>query len=218
MGGFALLFFLNHGDEIIYVNNRGSEVLNTFFRAATRLAEEEMYFFWIGVMVLYRYRNAIVITGIGVSAALVSFGTKAIFSTPRPLLYFEYQLPELFGQLNLMDDFQYNAGSNSFPSGHTLSAFALYGFLAFSARNKKLMTPLLLSLAVLVALSRVYLLQHFLQDVLMGSVLGVALGVFWYRYQFQLFPQPHSWMDNGLFRKRYLAGENDFPPVEKVDT
>jgi membrane-associated phospholipid phosphatase len=116
-----------------------------------------------------------------------------------------------------MEDFNYNAGSNSFPSGHTLSAFALYGFLAFSSKNKTVSTVLLLALAVLVAISRVYLLQHFLQDILMGSVLGVGLAIFWYRIQFRFYPQPHTWLDNGLLRQRYLPADQQVPPVEEVE-
>lgn len=212
--GFGLLFFLEHGDEILYINARGTTLLNTFFRAVTRLAEEEAYLFWAAALALVRYRTAILVPIIGISAGLLSAVGKVIFGAPRPLLYFKYQLPELLGQLNLMEDFHYNAGSNSFPSGHTISAFALYGLLAFSNKNKTLSTGLLLTLAILVSISRVYLLQHFLRDILMGSVLGVLLAVFLYRIQFRYFPQPHPWLDNGLLRKRYLPGRDDTPPVK----
>lgn len=61
---------------------------------------------------------------------------------------------------------------HSFPSGHSTSAFAIFTFLALVATNKNL-GVLFLALAVLVGLSRIYLLQHFFEDVLVGSFIGV---------------------------------------------
>ncbi len=212
--GFTSLFFFNHGEEILFVNGRMTPELNQFFRIITRFAEEEAYLFWLAVLLLVRFRTALALPVLAGLAAVVSAVLKVTFGFPRPLLFFQYQLPELFSQLNLMEDFQYNAGSNSFPSGHTLSAFALYSFLAFSLKNKTLAAATLLVLATLVALSRVYLLQHFLRDILMGSLLGVALAVFWYYFQFRLFPHPHPWLDNSLLHKRYLPGQDDTPPVK----
>ena len=61
----------------------------------------------------------------------------------------------------------------SFPSGHSITAFAVavtvglfYPFLQ----------PCLLVLALLIAASRIILGMHFLSDVVAGSALGVALG------------------------------------------
>jgi undecaprenyl-diphosphatase len=63
----------------------------------------------------------------------------------------------------------------SFPSGHSLNAFALASVLApcFPA----MAGPLLL-VAANVAASRVVLGRHFLSDVLAGSALGVLIGTF----------------------------------------
>jgi membrane-associated phospholipid phosphatase len=60
----------------------------------------------------------------------------------------------------------------SFPSGHTMTAFALALFLSILIRNK-FWGVLLLILAILVAYSRVYLFQHFPKDVFAGSIFGV---------------------------------------------
>jgi membrane-associated phospholipid phosphatase len=62
---------------------------------------------------------------------------------------------------------------NSFPSGHSTGAFALFLFLALLIPNKKLGIVFLL-LALLAALTRVYLLQHFFEDVFLGSVISVT--------------------------------------------
>ena len=61
---------------------------------------------------------------------------------------------------------------NSFPSGHTTSAFALAAVLTFAVKNKNY-SILFLLMAALVGYSRIYLGQHFMVDVLAGSVIGM---------------------------------------------
>lgn len=65
------------------------------------------------------------------------------------------------------------------PSGHALGAAAAYGALAAGTRLWTARTRYTLAAAVivLVALSRVVLGVHFLDDVLLGGLLGVALVV-----------------------------------------
>jgi undecaprenyl-diphosphatase len=61
----------------------------------------------------------------------------------------------------------------SFPSGHTITAFAVTAALAGSYPE---MLPGLLFCAVSIAASRVVLGMHFLSDVLAGAALGATLG------------------------------------------
>jgi membrane-associated phospholipid phosphatase len=67
-------------------------------------------------------------------------------------------------------------GNSSFPSGHTTTFFALATLLAMQTSNAWKQLLLLLT-ALLVGYSRIYLGQHFLQDVLMGSVIGVCTAI-----------------------------------------
>jgi undecaprenyl-diphosphatase len=62
----------------------------------------------------------------------------------------------------------------SFPSGHTMTAFAIA--LVVSYFYPALEGPLYF-LAISIGFSRVVLGMHFLSDVLAGAVLGSALGV-----------------------------------------
>jgi membrane-associated phospholipid phosphatase len=64
--------------------------------------------------------------------------------------------------------------ANSFPSGHTISAFSLALVLALYLKNKY-WGGILCFCAILVAYSRMYLFQHFCVDIFVGSMLGVAL-------------------------------------------
>jgi undecaprenyl-diphosphatase len=65
-------------------------------------------------------------------------------------------------------------GSASFPSGHAATAFA--AAVAVGVFFPRLRKPLL-ALAAVIAVSRVYLGVHFATDVLVGSLLGAAIGL-----------------------------------------
>ncbi|MSQ78117.1 MAG: phosphatase PAP2 family protein [Flavobacteriaceae bacterium] len=63
--------------------------------------------------------------------------------------------------------------SNGFPSGHTASAFVLFGVLAFYLKKPRHQLLLLL-LASIAAWSRIYLGQHFVGDVGAGLFIGLV--------------------------------------------
>jgi membrane-associated phospholipid phosphatase len=88
----------------------------------------------------------------------------------------------------------------AFPSGHTTTAFALLILAGFIINRKYALFGLML-IAWLAGISRVYLSQHFLIDVLGGSLLGVfsALFFYWYFRKFKV-----AWMDwslTGIIRR-----------------
>ena len=62
----------------------------------------------------------------------------------------------------------------SFPSGHTLASFE--AATAIFIRNKKWGVPALV-LAVLIALSRLYVTVHYPTDVIAGLLLGVLFAI-----------------------------------------
>lgn len=61
----------------------------------------------------------------------------------------------------------------SFPSGHTITAFAVA--LAIGHYYPMLLLALVAT-AIVIAVSRILLGMHFLTDVLAGSIIGIALG------------------------------------------
>jgi membrane-associated phospholipid phosphatase len=68
-------------------------------------------------------------------------------------------------------------GNNSFPSGHTTTAFAMFSLLAFD--NKRLYWQFaFFALALFVGYSRIYLGHHFFKDVWIGALLGYATSYF----------------------------------------
>jgi membrane-associated phospholipid phosphatase len=107
-------------------------------------------------------------TGIGVflASSITQLLKSTIFAgEPRPKLFFASPSPLRFvpGVENYLYD--------SFPSGHTTAAFAFYFCLVFAVKNNYLKTALFF-FALLIGYSRIYLSQHFLNDVFAGSLIG----------------------------------------------
>jgi len=70
---------------------------------------------------------------------------------------------------------------HSFPSGHSASIFALAAVLSFSIKNKNY-SIFFLIIAALVGYSRIYLGQHFMDDVLVGSIVGLLSSIMCWIY------------------------------------
>jgi membrane-associated phospholipid phosphatase len=71
-------------------------------------------------------------------------------------------------------------GDSSFPSGHTIEAFALAAALSFLFSRKKIIIPVY-TWALLVAYSRLALGVHYPSDIAAGILIGsmIGLGVPW---------------------------------------
>lgn len=109
-------------------------------------------------------------------------GIKLLINAPRPSM--------VFGDT---DWFHRIAGLNlhtqlSFPSGHTAGAFACFTLLSILLpAGKSSWGILFFVLAFLVAYSRMYLGQHFFEDVYVGSLLGTLLSILLYICWIHLF-------------------------------
>ena len=64
-------------------------------------------------------------------------------------------------------------GENSFPSGHSTTAFVLFTSLALITKNQFLKIVFLI-IAINAAFSRTYLSQHWLVDITAGSLIGLT--------------------------------------------
>jgi undecaprenyl-diphosphatase len=93
-----------------------------------------------------------------ISSVLVH-GMKILFKVPRPCL----------GLPNCPESY-------SFPSGHAAVIFAVVTILA-SYRRDKYFSLFLFSFATLVAVSRLILNVHRLEDIIIGCLIGVAISV-----------------------------------------
>ena len=120
--------------------------------------------------VLKKRKLAVILLIAYLSTGIVTQIIKRLIHLPRPGNYF---YPKKFPFF--IDSIIY-AGNNSFPSGHTVTAFALASVLAlFTIKIGH--QGLLLFAAILVGFSRIYLCQHFPVDVISGSFIGIAGGI-----------------------------------------
>lgn len=109
--------------------------------------------------------DAVASAGLAAGLGIVSFmGLKHCIRRPRPCT----QWTHAWARIRARDEF-------SFPSGHSLTAFAVVTPLLWFYPDLR---TLLLFCAFSVALSRLMLGLHFLSDVLAGSFLGALAGCF----------------------------------------
>ena len=121
----------------------------------------------VGACADARHRRFVPLAGVSatlsvLAGAAISGLLKEAFDRPRPA-FAGFDLTALAAP-----------DTPSFPSGHATTAFAAAA--AVGAFHPKLRIPLY-AVALLVALSRVYLQAHYGLDVLAGAVLGIAIGL-----------------------------------------
>ncbi|MFN3940458.1 MAG: phosphatase PAP2 family protein, partial [Chitinophagales bacterium] len=151
----------------LWINKQHTQAGDIFFKYATWLGDGLVVGFLCVLLLFVQYRAALLAITVSVINLVLTGLLKQYFGYPRPAQYFEGM------ELNFVDgvDTYYHL---SFPSGHTSAAFSIY--LVLAILNAKKQTGLFfLLLAAIVAISRVYLMQHFVEDVLFGAFIGVSV-------------------------------------------
>ena len=167
--GVLLLKLIYTKEELfMFVNNHNSNFGDSFFSIITHIGDGilVMIFTIILLWVSFKYalQSLLIYT---ISSQIVQILKRVFFSSyPRPSKYFEGK-----ASLHYVDGVQLHQ-MMSFPSGHSTSVFALMSFLTIITKNKKI-GLLYLLIACLTAYSRIYLAQHFLEDTIVGSLIGV---------------------------------------------
>jgi membrane-associated phospholipid phosphatase len=152
------------------INRHGNDMLDGFFLAWTWLGNGLTMILTALGLLLVKYRYSILILLEYVYTSVPVQILKRVFNAPRPVQYFQG-----------VDDIRYVPGLelhhwHSFPSGHAVTAFALAAVLAFLLPERyKRYAWILVTAAAVAAFSRVYLAQHFILDIVAGSVLGVFM-------------------------------------------
>ncbi len=174
LAGCLAIKLLYTKDEIYFaVNTRYSDFLDTVEPYITDLGNGWAIVILAAVVALYNYRIAFLLITTFIITSLSVQVAKFCFDAPRPKLYFAKELSKLHFAKGVEI-----LSHNSFPSGHTLTAFATGVLLTYLAKNKK-WAYLLIFYGVMVGFSRVYLSEHFFEDVIAGSLMGVVLAVLW---------------------------------------
>jgi membrane-associated phospholipid phosphatase len=154
---------------------------DSFFRIWTRMGEEypfiafTVFFFIIGEKA-WGWQFAIG----GLAVLGVSLGLKELFAVPRPIMLLE--AVGRVSDIKFVEGVDVLRGSTSFPSGHSAGAFCVWTLLAFRFAGRRFAQILCLLTAFLVGVSRVYLVEHFPDDTLFGSVIGVTIALVIHHY------------------------------------
>jgi membrane-associated phospholipid phosphatase len=182
-------------DSFLWVNSHRQPLADVLFPYFTHVGDG---LFNLGITLLFlaiSYRWALHFLGGFALSSLLSVLCKEWWfkGWPRPRLYFEQAgIPIQFIEGVTVHSY------NSFPSGHTLTAFSVFALLA-AWRPQPLWSIAMLILALLAAYSRVYLAQHFPVDVWVGSFAGLGCSFLSYQLIEATFSkhQPH-WADRSL--------------------
>ena len=141
--------------------------LSALFKTASRLGDWPLWVVTAVVLFGWGARSAqIALVGAALAIALsvvLFMLVKNLIGRPRP-----YEVWDQVPCLMLPPD------KFSFPSGHTMTAFAVCGSFAILLPG---VVPFYLPMAILIGLSRIFLGVHYPSDVLAGALLGTGLGV-----------------------------------------
>jgi membrane-associated phospholipid phosphatase len=162
---------MQKGDDVLYFNHHNNLLADRIFSFFTRLAEFPLLA--LLVIILGRIK--------GVKAALESITALAVTGLVVQLVKHELVennfRPHLFFEkvqtLRIIDGIE-PLMHYSFPSGHTASAFCIFATISFYSESTSIKL-LCFASALLTGISRIYLLQHFSNDVLGGMLIGSTI-------------------------------------------
>ncbi len=155
----------------------GNAFIDKFFLYLTLLGDGVLGVLIIIIAFFINIRLGIYLTLSFLFAALITNLLKYQFFNEAPRPHFVFQWVEPF-EIKKVEGVELMI-LKSFPSGHATQSFAIFFALALAVA-KSSYKVLFASIAVLAAFSRVYLSQHWLQDITAGSVIGVFFAILFY--------------------------------------
>ena len=171
---FAMVFIMAMGFLLIYgkieshmiLNAYHTPLLDSFFKYFTHIGGW-IPFIVAGIILYFQWRFTVVLLLAQLIATLITTPLKRIIRAPRPSVV----LSELGIEFPIVEGVDLHT-TLSFPSGHTSAAFAFCIVLAIFC-PKIWQKTFFFILAIMGGYSRIYLSQHFMEDVLAGAVIGL---------------------------------------------
>lgn len=194
VAGAVIILKFERGSEILYFNSLHHAYSDELFKWITRMAEGPFLTVIVLLIFTRNFGNGMLLfINIMLIFIFVHLFKQILFSSEiRPSVFFEGK--EYLNFVDGVDILRYN----SFPSGHTAVAFGVFFMLSVFVKNK-VWSVLLFALALLVGISRVYLLEHFFRDVYFGSVVGITVTLIFYS-----FIHPSKFFKNLKWKDKFL--------------
>lgn len=173
----SVVFFLyrSHGEFVLWLNSLHNPAWDFFFKYWTHTGDAIFFSIVAVALIVFKRRFGLILALAGISVAIISSFFKYVLfaEAQRPILYFKgYEVLEFVEGVNVLSQY-------SFPSGHAMAVFALASFVALMLQNNNYSSILFIG-ATLTSVSRVYLVQHFLIDIMAGSLIGITIGIIFY--------------------------------------
>jgi membrane-associated phospholipid phosphatase len=172
--GAIVFYSLGKEGAHTFLNSHHTPYLDLFFKYVTHVGHGVLPIVIFHLLLLVRYSWAL---GFGVSSLLMGIVVqtlkRSVFAGDhRPAMFFaDGSLPSIEG-VDLMLH-------HSFPSGHSATGFCICLMLAFFSKQKWA-SYFFMILALMIAFSRVYISQHFIQDTVVGSWIGLIMALLGY--------------------------------------
>lgn len=167
------------------INAYHAPLLDGFFGTVTHLADGVVPTVLALSLLFFRDVRSFLMMGLGcgVGAIVVQLLKRQVFPHMHRPAMFREELGDMdwVSGIDLHNHF-------SFPSGHATAAFGMCLALAVVSGRRRWGAVLAVAASVL-AFSRVYLSQHFLEDAIAGAVLGTGASLLVYRW---LYVSPFS--------------------------
>lgn len=205
--GLALLY-IPKGELHLLLCDRHTPARSLFYQYYTQVAEWFPYVVCVLLLLFSRIGDGLLATAALSISGLATQGLKYLVDTDRPYKWFADNMPDV--TLPLVEGVRMSK-YYSFPSGHTTSFFALAFVLCILLTRNHMnyrypkttsyCTQILLFLAATIgAYSRIYLSQHFPEDIVGGVIVGLLTTILCYAV-FERY-EGKKWYNYRLFQKK----------------
>jgi membrane-associated phospholipid phosphatase len=204
--GLALLY-IPKGELHLLLCDRHTPARDIFYRYYTQIAEWFPYAVCVLILLFGRIGDGAMASASMAVSGLATQGFKYLADTDRPLTWFAHNMPDI--TLPLVEGVRMSK-FYSFPSGHTTSFFALAFVVCILATRilsekrsyclSALLQTALFALAALGGYSRIYLSQHFPEDIAGGVIVGLLITLLCYVVFYRFKDQ--KWYNYRIFAKK----------------
>jgi membrane-associated phospholipid phosphatase len=184
----------NKGEVEYFVNQHYTTYFNYFFSITTHYGD--------GMFAAIALLSIILFVSVrdGLSITAMSLLLSAVVQSMKHLWFGDLVRPKLFLKdlpLNFVPGIEIHS-FNSFPSGHTAQAFLL-SFIFCQLFKSNVYTLIFFMLALFTAMSRVYLLQHFVVDVYAGAIAALVCSIIYWKWIHNSYVVP-KWNSKPLIK------------------